>query len=624
MGKGALIAAAGISFVAILFLSNIQLISRDTNIKQTNYQAGQIARDLAVKGRKLVLSDWIQQSGGGAGYGKPFTTPIAEDGGTFEIRDPFSKNGSVIDFTVRGVYEGSVHEIRSQFQWNGFGVNPFQVKAVAIDLDIDNNAQLNFGSMAVDDQGINELEDILTTGLGLGSLWGGLGLGIDGLENEILSELSSSGNSSIGVDIIDQADRDQMDLQNGMFFPDQVVQKIDKFIYDHPSEAISYQSSASLPTLFGDSGPLVLRFEGDLTLTDSLSGQGVLIVEGDFIVPDNIPFEWQGLVIVKPPDGTLNPVIDFEGPTSINGSLIAIHESIPNSGHMDVTAFRDYSGAWSSSHGVDKYQTGSNGQPNWPWWLFHTHDYSSQEGNLVVFQAPNAVGRIHEDHHFFYETLQSLNPNDEIFFELFNHHNHGRGILTIGLDGNPDISFPIAAGFDPSIAGMVDQYRTANIKAKDLDFLQIGITRLSSLKKMWDDSEHPFPGCVNMSGTNGAVCVSEDHNRHGSLTLRMYQDNGGAPIRIYETSLYWHRQEVEEDDFNDEMDDLVDVLGSDDYGFDINLGDSTIITADNDALAFIAGGNLGGSGITATNLGTWHRHWEANDPDNPLYVTPSN
>lgn len=631
MGKGAIIAAAGISFIAIMFLSNMQLISRDTATRQVDHQSGQIARELAIKGRKLVLSDWIQQGGGGGSYSKPFSTPINENGGTIEIRDPFTLTGNVLDFTVRGTFEGAVHEIRSQFQWNGFGVNPFQVKAVKLDLEVENTTQLNLSSLALDDQGINDLDQVLIQDLGLGSSLADFNLSIADVESEILTEFSDNGISGITVNIIDQAKRDQMDSQNGMFFPDQVVQKVDQFITEHPSQEAKYQNVGSLPQTFGQSPPLVLRFEGDMVLTDHLSGQGVLIVEGNLVVPDKISFDWQGLVIVKPADGVHNPVINFEGPSNINGSLIAIHETIPNSGHMDVTSFRDVSGVWSSPHGAEMYQMGNtiNGelQPNWPWWLFHTHDFTAKEGNAVVLYAPTAAERIHEDRLYFNETLELFDPNDHIFLELYNQGNHGRGILTYGLQGKTYTSYPVAAGFAPSEANPANHYRTKNFKIQDLEFLQLGVTRLSALKKMWDDSENPFPGCVNMSGRNGAVCVSEAHNRHESLTLRMYKTGDGPAKRVYETSFYWHRQEVEEEDFNNDMADLVTDLTSDDYGFDISLGDSTIITADNDALAFIAGGidvGIGGSGITASNLGTWHRHWEAGDPDNPLYVTPSN
>ncbi len=403
-----------------------------------------------------------------------------------------------------------------------------------------------------------------------------------------------------------------------MYFPDQVQQAINTYIDNNPGVELAVSNPASIPDDFGLAGPNVLRIEGDLSVSPytEISGHGVLIVEGNLIVQDNATFNWDGLILVAPPSSNLNPQINFVGESNINGSIVALQEAIPNSGHMDVTSFRDFTGAWLSPHGLDKYQS------SWPWWLFHTHDYTAKVGNNVTWTAPTAAERVHENRLFFYETLSMLDPNDNVYLELNHPQNHGRGILSIGIKGDTLKSHPVAAGFDPDRAFPGNAYKTKVFKVKDLDWLSVDIDRLSSLKKMWDDSDNPFPGCSIWGGINGAICVGEALNRQEALTVRLYKIGGGPPKRIFETALYWHRQEAEEELFEDEMANFVDELTSGDFGVDLSFGDSTHFRQD-DTVLFNLSSIGGGNQMGMHNLGTWHRHWDAEDPENPIYITPS-
>ena len=613
MGKVSIVAAIAFSFIGYILLENMQQASRETDVRQGDYLSSQVARELAIKGRKLILANWIES--GGTSFALPDT--IYESGGNISFNPAdFSIVGDVIDFKVRGVYNGAVHDIRSRFQFATFGANPLQIKAAEVDLTIDPGADLGITQITLDDQALNELETVLVDELALGSSLGDFGLGFGMLQNEINQELTDAGYAStIGLTLMQEADRLLYDAQSGMFFPDQVLQSIENYVASHPSSQTTIQSGSSFPSDFGLSGANILRIEDNVSIPafSEISGTGILIVEGNMIVEDNAIFNWDGLILVSPPSSNLNPQVNFVGETNINGSLVLLQETIPNSGHMDVTAFRDYSGAWSSPHGVDKHQ------PHWPWWLFHTHDYTSKEGNSVVFYAPTSTDRIHEDRIHLHETLQGLDENDHVYLELYNSGNHGRGILTYGLKGKAYTSYPVAAGFEPSEAEPGNSYRTKNFKVKDLEWLQLDVTRLSSLKKMWDNTETPYPNCNLWGGVNGAICVGETHNRQDALTLRMYKTGGGPPIRIYETALYWHRQEVEEEQFEDEMQAFVDSLNSGNFGVDLTFGDSTTFQIDDTVLQSLSGFG-GGATMGLHNLGTWHRHWQADDPNNPYHV----
>lgn len=619
MGKVSIIAAILFSLVGFILLSNMQQTSRETDIKQTDYLSSQLSRELATKGRQLILAGWMN-NGGNENF-VPQETSFSQDGGTISITD-LSVAGPVIDFKSRGTYNGDVHEIRSRFQYNNFSTDIMQFKVADMHMSIHPGAQLiNFNSIAIDDQALLDLENTIVDDLGLAPSLGSLGLGADTMIANIQHELDSCSNCDIGVNLINENDRNTLDDGGeGIYFPDQVQQAVEKYLHDNPGTELTVSTGSLFPAAFGGSGHSVLRIQDDVTITagNQIAGDGILIVEGNLVVEDNATFNWNGVILVIPPSDNLNPQIDFTGPTSINGMIIAIQETIPNSGHMDVTTFRDMSGVWSSPYGAELYQS------FWPWWLFHTHDYTAEEGNSIVFYDQQPPQRIHEDHIYLHDTFQSMAPNDSIFFEFFNRSNHGRAIMTVDLTGSPEVNFSVAAGFDSTIVNPGDNNRSAFFRINQLQRIQVDVTRLSALKKMWDDSENPFPDCTTWGGTNGAICVGETHYRQNALTLRMYKQKNGIATRVYETAMYWHRQEVEEDEFEDEMQDYVDQLTSSDYGLDFTLGDSTIISITDDVISSISPlGEIRQGFRNLTNLGTWHQHWESNDPDNPLYQTPS-
>ena len=602
MGKAALILSIAAIAITYTVMNSTQNTTLQTQEVSNRASANTLARDLAIKGRQLVLANWVSSEGKASSA--PFQS-IVEDGGTVTITQYQSVN-DILDMTVRAVYDGAVHDIRSRFEWSGFGINPFQVKAADIQFDIDSGTDLEFDEIILDDQSLDELEEVLIDDLNLANDLGDLGLGATELLGELNSELQFSGHTDIQTTLIDQSQREAYESKNGMFFPDQVEQAVAGYIASNPGIETTLADASLLPGSFG-TGREVLRIQEDVTIDGSFSGSGILIVEGSFVVPSSAFFSWQGLVIVKPPSSDMNPQLDFSGTVELNGGLIVLHEAMPNSGHMDVTTFRDYSGAWSSSTGVDKKLW------YWQWCMYHKHDFTSAYGNDITYFSTSSADRIHEGEIHFYDTLSSLASTDEVFIEVFNHDAHGRGLVTFELQGEDKVSYPIAAGFDPLIANAADPYRTRIFKVSELKEFKIDINRLSSLKKMWDSDQY-FPNC---SSKSGPLCVGYSHDRQGAMTFRLYQVQSGIEKRIYEASMYWHRRTDEEEAFNDRMDELVSTIQSPDYGLDITLGHSVNISADDAALDMLRA--IGGGTQGLTHLGTWQNHWDPTDPTNPKH-----
>ena len=610
MGKGALIGVIVLSFVALLTMMNTQSIERDTSDRQYEYQTGFMAKELAMKGRKLVISSWIKNNGTRA---EDIGT-LDEAGGTINLlpdtlRDLF---GTEIAFTVRGVYDSTVHDVTSRFRWGSLLSSPLQMRVPDLNLTISSSTILDMDSIAIDTQSLDDLEQTIVTDLALVGSLGSLNLGVGEVSNEIQTELNTAyGSSDIEVLVIDQAMRDEFgNSQDGIHFPDQVIQMINDYANTHPGSETTLASAASLPGTFGSGAETILRVENDVSLTADLIGQGVLFIEGDFSVPSGVTFNWDGIVVVAPPSGDLSGFIDLSGNVHINGALVIAQDGVPNTGHMDLTVHTDLTSSW-------LYPWGSFGSVYQPWWK-HTHDFSGLKGTQVGFTSSTAGFTVHSSETQFDTFLSNFSANDELVFEFLNFTNHGLASVTMDVTGIGITTSRVSAGFNDLLKSPLNAYKSNPIRVGDLQHLDISVNRLSSLKKLWDTGSD-YPNCFNVNDkTEGPDCVGGTYsNRYTAFALRVYQWDGFNENHVYDASLYWHRNTDEEEEYEDEMEDLIDDINSLNYGMDITLGDSTIITVNQDAMDIIGGFTGTGSG-SIINLGTWHRHWEPDDVNNPL------
>ena len=605
MGKAALIATLAVALSAVLYLNNTHEVERDTELKNTTHYNNQAVRELALNGRRLVIAAWMQS--GGVSASAPFNT-MSQDGGEISITN-YNLAGNVLDFTVQANLNGAVHEVRSRYRWDSFGLNPVQLRVPAMDVNLSPDAELDIDNIALDDQSLLDLEDVLIDELELAESLEDLNLGHNQIITEIQNELVANGFSGTGVTFLDQSYRDAHDDQMGVFFTEQVQQSINTYVSQNPSAQLSLPNENPLGGVFDNSsGHSVLRIRGDLDLSNNLVGEGILVVEGDINIPPGVSFEWDGLILMQPPFDHLNPQLNLSGDVDINGSLIVIQEGMPNTGHLDFTVFVDNSGNWFNT-------TGSSH----PWWR-HKHDFTAAFGNDVIHYSTLPGVTDHRWNSRFADLLSMyFSPSDSMFFEYFNSHKHGRGIMSLKLAGNPMMSYPVAAGFDPLISNPGNTQRTQRFKAGDLEHLEIMVTRLSSLKRMWDKGHEGYPGCPSYDHL-GPGCVAYTSNRYEALTLRAYRIDSGVERRVYDAAMYWHRRQDEEQEFENEMNDLMNEINSSNFGLDLTVGPNARIVEDPFVLSTM--GAFGGLGIGLAHLGTWHKHWAPDDPQNPVTHTP--
>jgi len=599
MGKGALVAAAFVLATTMTMLFNAQLKSQETEQREYKRQANFMARELAMEGRKAVLAEWVGKGGTLASW---LGGPVFRDGGRILVSG-LTQSGSVLDFTVQADYDSTVHQVRSRYSWQNFAVNPFQLKTWRVNPSISSLATLDFDSLALDDQNIQDLEDILVDDLGIIGSLGDVNIDWADLVNDVT--LATSGHS-VGITEITQAERDYYATQEGIFFPDQINQVVTEFSLANPSLLQTVDDFYSLGTDFGiNDGLQMLTVEGDLNITSNFAGKGILVVEGDLVIPSGIDFEWDGIILVKPPSSNMNPVVDFSGNVNIEGMFVTLQEPI-NAGHMDLSVMRDMSGTWALPNGTDIQDQDV---------LKHTHDYTSKQGNYVVFHSDRAGAPNHQGYNKFDETLSQISSSDSIYLEIYNHTNHGLGLIQFDLIGQDAIFQSVPAGFDTTLADPGNKYRTQVFDPADLEHFDITITRLSSLRKLWDTGNPYLPECTYDSGPH---CVWHTHSRMNALTIRLFSTDGVTSTRVYEASLYWHKRTDEEEEFNEDMADLVSGLQDPTNGLDLTIGDNTSIRSDLGAILNL--GPFSGVSFGATHLGTWHRQWAPGETGNPLLV----
>ncbi|MEZ4701634.1 MAG: hypothetical protein R2834_14950 [Rhodothermales bacterium] len=599
MGKGAVIAALALTVIIVTLQNSSRLTSLQAEAETSDHQNSLIARELALEARKVVLTHWV--SSNGVGTTAPFDS-VHQSGGMYRVVN-YTRDGNVLDYTVQAEYGSAIHEIRSRYEWNNFAARGgLQIKAANLDAQISPLAQLNLQHVVLDDQSLLDLEDMLVDELSAIDSLGELGIGWYDLQNDLNTALVSSNHPEISVLPVTQVQRDAYDHSTGIYFPDQVSQTVATYVAKNPGSHLVVTDLADLGGSFNDGIHEVMTFQGDLIVSNGFSGEGVLVVEGNLRVLPDVAFNWTGIVLVKTPSDMLNPYVDLSGDVSISGSLIAIEEGVPNFGHMDVSVLRDYGAAWSLPSGQDAL------------YYSHQHDYSGTYGWQVLFRT-DAVPVVPLSITKFDAFLSVFDPQEEIYLELFNAQNHGRSLLTMELADEERYTFPVAAGFDPNLRSTGSPFATRPFKIQDLVYLDLVVTRLSALNRLWD-SDTPYDVCayntVTKSRTWATNCTWGTQSRMGDLTLRIRKANGAL---IYEAPFYWHRRKDELDDFEEEMQDLINNITSTDYGLDLTIGPNATISTNPGAIAGI--GAFGGITLGLTHLGTWQRAWTVGDTAQP-------
>lgn len=101
---------------------------------------------------------------------------------------------------------------------------------------------------------------------------------------------------------------------------------------------VTYAGPITLSGTFGSSSnPQIVVVDGDLTVTGSLSGTGVLLVKNGDLLIDSSDFQWEGLVLAHDASGL---TVRMDGGARLYGSLMAVGRQL---GELDAACVPPFS-----------------------------------------------------------------------------------------------------------------------------------------------------------------------------------------------------------------------------------------------------------------------------------------
>jgi|GEM_PF-1938261 len=513
--------------------------------RRSEGQADQLARQIAETGRNLAIGAMM----GANGFVDPAIGTRDYDGGRFQVVYTGAPDGQSATLEVTGTFGDATHTIRSQYQFD-----PLDFPA-PIWLD----APYASSSVAGSPQ-------ILAGGLPSPIAFDGTLHGTLGLEPYLpfhLMDADFDGDlTPFGAWLDRPSASSWASLLEDLNVTDAEGLYQTALGVMGPADRLVPAAGAVLTVAGAQTwnGPTTItRVPAGLTIPSgaSVSGQGVLIVEGAVDVQAGGSLTWTGLVIVR--TGEENHQVLFNGTVTLTGALVLRQEPVAPVGHLDVTVWRSATGL-TSPQGAHQAAPWSAGGGPYPW-TQHSHrfDLEHADGRHVYFLESGAAGR-HEAETQFHAAVADAG-NEPVYLQFANEWYHGFGRYRLGIDGEGTFNGTVRWGFPGAIRG-TGAHRTRVFPANDLDDLSIDLRALPALRARFDTEG----GCDSWP-----FCIGGDWNRGGSLRLRLVRDADDATL--YEAAFYWHMRQDEVDAHNAEVQAMRDHVASNaGFGTHLRLG----------------------------------------------------
>ena len=350
----------------------------------------------------------------------------------------------------------------------------------------------------------------------------------------------------------------------------------------------------------------VVVIGGSLTIPDKneLSGNGILIVEGDLVVEGKL--RWDGLVLVM--DDGRDPVnqkllVDLAGDVTIRGGMIIDQESPPPGGHTDMTINRDMGGNWTYPYGCVGGGTPAQYKYGRTYEFFqHTHRIDKQIPETRTFYFAERGTDRHEEYTQFRRTLDDIDsryPGEKVYVRFLNPQNHGAATFRMRVDGE-DYAGSVGVGFG-NRSRLGDSWASPAFDPDDLGDFVVDVRSLRLLRHLTDGTE----GCDNRPR-----CVGASRDREGSLAVQIVRDRNDAVL--YEASIYWHthadgQPEAVQEAAADAAWRAAIRAGTANYGTEIRMGRKARLEYDVNRVAGITS-RLGFNDLVIDHQGTFVEH----------------
>ena len=697
MGKATLLIVAAAVLAGATLLFNIQQTAGETQRARARHQEDLLARSLAESARELALQR-LKETGSVAAI--PART---YGGGQIAFREVTNTAAEVV-FTVEGRYEGergrAVHRITSRYRrlggfsslspllGQGFPLNLAADEAAALTLASGQNVYVDYDQLEAFEALIGELED--EHGLDVERDFRAEDrkdflrtllvdrLGVPPGRVVFASEESGAGplRAALG-EAFDAQNPNTGERFGTDWFYEKALRAFDPDKYSEdgmgdarfegvPSDSTGRREEilpAGEAHTLGETGkPVTVHVKADVRMESGsrITGHGVLILEGNVTVEEGAALTWNGVVIAKgKPAQALD--VDLQGDVTINGAFISSQAAPYSGGHLDVTAWRDVSGAWRQPFGSLTGDAGSHmSGPDWsnqskhlgcyiephceapgttgdhyrPWWR-HTHKYDVSGANTpgtqdLVFFKNGSPDPSYEDHLRLNRVLAAFDPDDAFYLE-FGPVSRSGALLN---DGGARFDLRLDGGYAQEDAEAGGGFRSGASTFKSPPFKRDGLkdfaVRIGSvqrLSKVWNHDEGDEPARTDSDGhrvTDGPAWVGHGlrktaggKRRMGAFTITLR--DAATDEALYEVAAYWHKKpDNGEPKDSDELQELAEKINRGEVGTSVSLGPDVHLNGDAPGPMSDLAERYGLQPLTTyQHVRTWARHWGPGDRDAP-------
>lgn len=355
MGKGLMIMMAGALVTSTLMLSNNRDVAQETTSEIVTYEEELLAREISRSAMNMALAK-VQQDFSAAETNVNYTA-AAYQGGEFDATVT-RLSSTAVTINVTGRYGGADHQRSTTVKEASPLDAALLVQAPTADVTFNGTTFDIDGHDTRPPQGASAANSSYDT---------------HGIKSN-LSDVRDQFRTALGSSRINQVTGvlGSGDIVSGPMEPAEFLDELFNEAINNYDQHLAGNTVLSSTASYGSaSTPQVVYVSGDLTVSGTLEGYGLLAVAGDLTISGN--FTWEGVVMARntqqPTEEDLN--VTYGGNAQIYGALVLLQGSaafqMPVTGTLRLTYLYSSAGLKSAVHihphgqsDVEVFEKGSN------------------------------------------------------------------------------------------------------------------------------------------------------------------------------------------------------------------------------------------------------------------------
>ena len=322
MGKALLLIMTGVMVVGVMATTNVRTTQRATDVAVTDLEADVLARQIAQSALNTRVAQ-VHQNLLGAGSISAITNQ-ASQGGAFDVSSRLV-NGYTAEVTATGRFGGKTVQLKRTLMM----VSPLDA-AILLETPDANVVVGGSGTYLADGRDTRPASGTVDPNANFDKP------GLKASNATVAARVGLALYNRLGWDGMDRVyGRNPATGTNGRADQGGITAGAHRAqiqaIFDearlHPNRQSVNLSSLGNTTYGTSSAPVVVVRDGDLTVTGTVTGYGVLVVNGDLRVSGAGALRWEGLVMAKSRTETDNLDATIGGNTVIHGAVVLLQGS---------------------------------------------------------------------------------------------------------------------------------------------------------------------------------------------------------------------------------------------------------------------------------------------------------